>query len=76
MREISGEAVARYNRQLDRYYARALAKEQTREQLLKDKLGLSEVKHLVVSRFPAATSNARIIPYSRLGQLKAIVLGQ
>lgn len=73
--ETDAPRFARYNRQLDRYYASALAKEQAREQLLKDKLGLSEVKHLVVSRFPVATGNPRVIPYSRLGQLKAIVLG-
>jgi hypothetical protein len=71
--ETNADRFARYNRQLDRHYANALAKEESREQLLKDKLGLWEVKHLVVSRFPVATSNARVIPYSRIGQLRAIV---
>jgi len=57
---------ARYNRQLDRYYARALIKEESRERLLKDELGLNEVRHVVVSRFPVATNNPRIIPFSRI----------
>lgn len=71
--ESNATRFARYNRQLDRYYAQALAKEEGREQLLKDRLGLDEVRHVVVSRFPIATTNPRIIPYSRIGRFKAIV---
>lgn len=67
---------ARYNRRLDRYYARALIKEEAREQLLKDELGLTEVHHFVVSRFPVATDNPRIIAYSHLHRFKAIVTNQ
>lgn len=74
--ETDAARFARYNRQLDRYYAQALVKEEAREQLLKDKLGLAEVRHVVVSRFPVATTNPRIIPYSRIGCFKAIVTGQ
>lgn len=61
---------ARYNRQLDRGYARALAKEEAREALLKDRLGLDDVRHLVVSRFPVATANPRVIAFSRIGELR------
>lgn len=64
---------ARYNRRLDRSYARALAKEEGREQLLKDKLALPSVCHLVVSRFPVATVNSRVIPYSRIGRIREIL---
>lgn len=64
---------ARYNRQLDRYYAQALSKEESREQLLKDRLGLAEVRHVIVSRFPVATTNPRIIPYSRIDHFKSII---
>jgi hypothetical protein len=62
---------ARYNRQLDRYYARALVKEEGREKLLKDELHLDEVRHIVVSRFPVATDNPRIIPFSRISRFRA-----
>ena len=69
--ETDAARFARYNRQLDRCYAQALLKEEAREQLLKDKLGFAEVRHVVVSRFPVATTNPRIIPYSRIGRFKA-----
>jgi len=62
---------ARYNRQLDRYYAQALRKEEAREQLLLLKLGLPKVKHVVVSRFPVATDNPRILPFSRIEQFRS-----
>jgi len=61
---------ARYNRQLDRSYARALAKEEAREVLLKHRLGIDEVRHLVISRFPVATTNPRVIAFSRIGELR------
>ncbi|MBZ0092574.1 MAG: hypothetical protein K8F27_10175 [Sulfuricellaceae bacterium] len=74
--ESNATRFARYNRQLDRYYAQALAKEEGREQLLKDRLGLADIRHAVVSRFPIATTNPRIIPYSRIGRFKEIVTGR
>jgi hypothetical protein len=62
---------ARYNRQLDRYYARALAKEDSREETLKDELGLNKVQSVVISRFPVATSNPRILPFSHIASFRA-----
>lgn len=68
--ETSPSLFARYNRRLDRSYARALAKEEGREQLLKDKLGLGSVRHLVVSRFPIATVNPHVITFSHIDRLR------
>jgi muconolactone delta-isomerase len=62
---------ARYNRQLDRYYARALAKEDSREEALKGELGLNRVQSVVISRFPVATSNPRILPFSHIASFRA-----
>lgn len=70
--EADAERFARYNRQLDRYYARALRKEEAREHLLIGKLGFSKVRHVVVSRFPVATTNPRVVPYSRIDRLRAM----
>ncbi|WP_439890917.1 hypothetical protein ACS7SF_17435 [Ralstonia sp. 25C] len=74
--EADAARFARYNRQLDRYYAQALRKEEAREHLLKDKLGFSEVRHVVVSRFPVATTNPRVIAYAHIDQFKAITTRQ
>lgn len=57
---------ARYNRLLVRSYERALIKERNREHLLKRKLNLEEVQHMVVSRFPVVTDNPRIVVFSRI----------
>ena len=62
---------ARYNRQLDRYYAQALRKEEAREQMLLSKLGLPKVKHVVVSRFPVATDNPRVLSFNRIEQFRS-----
>lgn len=75
---IENDAIrfARYNRQLDRYYSKALVKEELREHLLKDKLGLEKVQHIVVSRFPVATANPRIVSYNRINDFRNIVTSQ
>jgi hypothetical protein len=70
-RESDTTRFARYNRQLDRYYARALAKEDSREETLKDELGLNKVQSVVISRFPVATSNPRILPFSHIASFRA-----
>ena len=57
---------ARYNKGLVRAYERALEKERAREGLLKSKLALERIEHVVVSRFPVLTTNRRIIPFNRL----------
>ena len=70
--ESDATRFARYNRQLEGRYVRALIKEEEREGLLKEELGLSTVKHFVVSRFPVATRNPRIIPFSQIGMFKSL----
>lgn len=62
---------ARYNRQLDRYYAKALSKEEAREGLLQDKFGLSKIRHVVVSRFLVASDNPRILPFSQIDSFRS-----
>lgn len=57
---------ARYNRALDRYYTRALAKEQGREQLLLDRLKARTIRHIVVSRFPVATRNTNVMYFGEI----------
>jgi hypothetical protein len=41
--------------------------------LLLNALGLSEIKHFVVSRFPIITEDPRIIAYNALGGLSDLV---
>lgn len=53
-------------RKLNRYYEYALQKEDKRDYLLKDKLGLNMVKSYVISRFPVITRNPRIINFNQL----------
>jgi hypothetical protein len=62
----------RYIRKLDRYYAQTLIKEEAREELLKKRLQLSKVMHVVVSRFPIATTNPRVISFSDINRLHSI----
>lgn len=57
---------ARYNKGLVGAYERALEKERAREALLKSKLALERIEHVVVSRFPVLTTNPRIITFNRL----------
>jgi len=68
-RLIEGEPAryARYNNAVVTSHRRALAKERGREQLLKDELGLTEIRHYVVSRFPVLCDDPDIIPFARLG---------
>jgi len=61
---------ARHNRRLTQYYARALSMEESREHLLKEKLQVTEVRHVVVSKFPVATSNHRIISFGELDSFR------
>ena len=70
--EANVRLFARYNRARSASYERALRKEEKRENLLREELGFDRVEHLVVSRFPVATENPRIIPYSRIGDVGRI----
>jgi hypothetical protein len=63
---------ARYNAMLVRAYERALTKERGREHLLKSRLSLDTVQHLVVSRFPIVSDNPRMVPFSRIARFAAI----
>jgi hypothetical protein len=69
--ESNPKLFIRYNRRLERYYAQALIKEEAREELLKEKLQLSKVVHLVVSRFPIATTNPRVISFSDIKRIRS-----
>lgn len=62
---------ARYNLRLDKYYAQALRKEEERENLLLTKLGLSAVKHVVLSKFPLATKNPRVMAFREISQFSS-----
>ncbi|WP_213803221.1 hypothetical protein [Granulicella sp. dw_53] len=64
--DVDARRFARYNSMLVRSYERALTKEQNREQLLKSRLSLDVVQHLLVSRFPVICDNPRIVPFSRI----------
>lgn len=55
----------RYNRARVRSYERALRKEAGREALLTAELGIDRIEHFVVTRFPVASTNPRIIAFSR-----------
>jgi hypothetical protein len=66
--EESPSLFARYNRQLDRYYADALSKEEGRESLLTQRFDLGVVKHVVLSKFPVATKNPRILAFREISQ--------
>ena len=62
----------RYNRYLTSYYCRALQKERAREDLLKTKLGLEEIEHYMISRFPVIGADARVINYNQIHRLGKI----
>lgn len=60
------ELAARYNRQLMRYYEKAMKKEKNRELLLVNKLKIGKIQHYVISRFPVITDSEHVIPFNRL----------
>lgn len=66
--EAAPRLFVRYNRRLDRYYADALLKEESRENLLKQRFGLYQVKHVVLSKFPIATDNPRVLAFHDINQ--------
>lgn len=68
--ETDAKRFARYNRRLDRYYANALAKEEAREALLKERFEATDVRHFVVSRFPIATTNPQVIGFNRIATFR------
>lgn len=66
--EQNPKLFARYNRRLDSYYAKALCKEEGRENLLMTRLGFGTVKHVVLSKFPLATKNPRVMAFREISQ--------
>lgn len=69
--ERNPKLFARYNLRLDKYYAQALRKEEERENLLLTKLGLSSIKHIVLSKFPLATKNPRVMAFREISQFSS-----
>lgn len=66
---LIGAAPARYariNTAAVKSYKLALDKERGREGLLLAKLGLNEIRHYVVSRFPVLSDAPEIIPFTKL----------
>jgi len=59
---------ARINKAMIRSYRRAIRKEVGREQLLKTRLDLEDIRHYVVSRFPVLDDALDIIPFSKLAE--------
>lgn len=67
--DSNAKLFANYNKGLVRAYEKALKKELGRQDLLKKRLGIGHVQHMVVSKFPVVTDNVRIVPFSRIDQL-------
>lgn len=72
--EADVKRFVRYNRTLDQAYKKALQKEHAREDVLLKKLGLSEIRHFLVSRFPVATQNPNVIAFGEIHRFKAIAV--
>ncbi|UQV46673.1 hypothetical protein KIV45_07050 [Janthinobacterium lividum] len=70
--ESERKVFARYNRRLDKYYERALEKERMRADLLCRELGLSEVRQFVISAFPIATKNPRILAFANISNFSTL----
>ena len=58
--------IGRYNRQLCRYYEKALVKEEKRENLVINQTGIKDIEHFVISRYPVITRNLNIINFTDL----------
>lgn len=70
--EAQPRRVATANRRLLAYYRGALRKERARQGLLQAELGLTKIKHYVISRFPVLTDNPAIIPFNALDRLRSV----
>lgn len=70
--ERDSKRFAVYNSRLVNAYENALVKERKREKMLKDKLSLSEIQHMIVSRFPVISHNPRFVPFSRISKFGEI----
>jgi len=64
----------RYNESLDRAYRKDLEKERGREHVLLGELGLTVIKHFVVSSFPVATQTPRVLAYGEISRFRALAV--
>lgn len=60
------KTMGRYNKQLCRYYEKALVKEEKRETLVIKHTGIKDIEHFVISRYPVITRNSNIINFTDL----------
>lgn len=72
--EADVKRFVRYNRMLDKSYERALEKERAREGLLLGVLGLSEIRHFLVSRFPVVMHNPNVLAFGEIHRFKTIAV--
>lgn len=68
--EAHPRRVAAANRRLLAYYRGALRKERARQGVLQAELGLTKIRHFVISRFPVITTDPAIIPFNALARLQ------
>jgi hypothetical protein len=68
--EAHPRRVAAANRRLLAYYRGALRKERARQGVLQAELGLTKIRHFVISRFPVITTHPAIIPFNALARLQ------
>lgn len=64
------EKLGRLNQRLIRHYDNALIKEEKREKLIQEKLGIADIEHYVISRYPVITRNKKIINFTNLDKWK------
>lgn len=66
--DLDYKKTAKLNNKLCSYYESAYKKEIQREDLLKNKLGISKITHYVISRFPVLTNQDFVINFNSLEQ--------
>ncbi|WP_316838934.1 hypothetical protein [Pedobacter gandavensis] len=58
--------MGRHNRRLVKYYRKSITKEINREQLVTAKVGLTDIEHFIISRFPVITRDKDILNFNTL----------
>jgi hypothetical protein len=72
--EANVRKFVRYNRSLELAYRKALEKERAREQTLLGELGLTAIKHFIVSRYPVATQNPCVLAFGEISRFRSIAV--
>lgn len=72
--EADVQKFVRYNRYLELIYRKALEKERAREQMLLGQLGLTTIKHFVVSRYPVVTQNPRVLAFGQISRFRTVAV--